>query len=57
MAADVLKPNKVPLFANENINYQYHQPNKVPLFANENINYQYFEVCLRKTSFCFSKPL
>ena len=22
MAADVLKPNKVPLFANENINYQ-----------------------------------
>ena len=23
MAADVLKPNKVPLFANENINYQY----------------------------------
>ena len=23
MVADVLKPNKVPLFANENINYQY----------------------------------
>ena len=25
MAADVLKPNKVPLFANENINYQYFE--------------------------------
>ena len=25
MAADVLKPNKVPLFANENIYYQYFE--------------------------------
>ena len=25
MAADVLKPNKVPLFANKNINYQYFE--------------------------------